>query len=161
MRRYTQLTREQRYQIFALMKAGHNQSEIAMIVGRGKSTISRELGRNRGLRGYRPKQAHQLADARQQNRSRRRVTDETWSLVKQLLRQDWSPEQISGWLKREYGLSVSHEWIYQYVYALQVCIPCLLFLIQQESGREINIYPRQLSFNMSKNSFPKVLSQRI
>jgi IS30 family transposase len=117
MRRYTQLTREQRHQIYALMKAGHNQSEIAMILGRGKSTISRELGRNRGLRGYRPRQAHHLAEVRQRNRSPRRVTDETWSLVKQLLCQDWSPEQISGWLKRECGLSVSHEWIYQYVYA--------------------------------------------
>ena len=117
MRRYTQLTGEQRYQIDALMKAGHNQSEIAVIMGRDKSTISRELRRNRGLRGYRPKQAQQLADGRQQNRPRQRVTDETWSLVKELMRQDWSPEQISGWLNREWGLSVSHEWIYQYVFS--------------------------------------------
>ena len=51
MRRYTQLTREQRHEIYALMKAGHNQPEIAMLVGCNKSTISRELGRNRGLRG--------------------------------------------------------------------------------------------------------------
>ncbi len=116
MNRYTHLTREQRHQIYVLMKAGHNQSEIAMFVGCDKSTISRELGRNRGLRGYRPKQAHQLAEVRQQNRSPQRLTDETWSLVKQLLRQDWSPEQISGWLKRECNLSVSHEWIYQYVF---------------------------------------------
>ena len=77
MRRYTQLTGEERYQIDALMKAGHNQSEIAVIMGRDKSTISRELRRNRGLRGYRPKQAQQLADGRQQNRPRQRVTDET------------------------------------------------------------------------------------
>jgi len=117
MRRYTQLTREQRHEIYALMKAGHNQPEIAMLVGCNKSTISRELSRNRGLRGYRPKQAHQLAEVRGQNRSPQRLTDETWSLVKQLLRQDWSPEQISGWLKRECSLSVSHEWIYQYVIA--------------------------------------------
>ncbi len=117
MRRYTQLTREQRHEIYALMKAGHNQPEIAMLVGCNKATISRELSRNRGLRGYRPKQAHQLAEVRRQNRSPQRLTDETWSLVKQLLRQDWSPEQISGWLKRECSLSVSHEWIYQYVIA--------------------------------------------
>ena len=117
MRCYTQLTREQRFQIYALMKAVHNQSEIAMLVGCNKSTICRELSRNRGLRGYRPKQAHQLAEVRRQNRSPQRLTDETWPLVKQLLRQDWSPEQISGWLKREYSLSVSHEWIYQYIIA--------------------------------------------
>ena len=69
MRCYTQLTREQRHEIYALIKAGHNQPEIAMLVGCNKSTISRELSRNRGLRGYRPKQAHQLAEVRRQNRS--------------------------------------------------------------------------------------------
>ena len=52
---YTQLTQEQRYQIYALMKAELNQSEIAMIVGVHKSTISRELRRNTGQKGYRPK----------------------------------------------------------------------------------------------------------
>ena len=62
---YTQLTREQRYQIYALMKAGHDQTRIAEIVSCHKSTISRELARNRGQRGYRPKQAHEIACARQ------------------------------------------------------------------------------------------------
>jgi IS30 family transposase len=54
MRHYTQLTQEERYQIAALMKAGHTQSEIARLIGRHKSTISRELARNTGQRGYRP-----------------------------------------------------------------------------------------------------------
>ena len=58
MRGYTQLTQEERYQIYALNKAGHSQTEIATLLERDKSTISRELRRNRGLKGYRPKQAH-------------------------------------------------------------------------------------------------------
>ena len=58
MSTYKQLTQEQRYQIYALKKAGHGQMEIANIVDVHKSTISRELCRNRGQRGYRPKQAH-------------------------------------------------------------------------------------------------------
>ena len=58
MKRYTQLTREQRYQIYALKKAGHSQNKIALLVEVHKSTISRELKRNTGQRGYRPKQAH-------------------------------------------------------------------------------------------------------
>jgi IS30 family transposase len=62
---YTQLTREQRYQIYALMKAGHNQSQIAVVVGCHKSTISRELRRNCGEKGYRPHQADELAFDRQ------------------------------------------------------------------------------------------------
>lgn len=51
---YIQLTREQRYQILALMKTGQNQTQIASVLGVHKATISRELRRNRGLRGYRP-----------------------------------------------------------------------------------------------------------
>ena len=54
MRDYTQLTQEERYQIEALLKMGHHQSEIAVVLKRHKSTISREDRRNRGLRGYRP-----------------------------------------------------------------------------------------------------------
>jgi IS30 family transposase len=51
---YTQLTREQRYQIHALVKTGQNQTKMAMVVGVHKATISRELRRNRGLSFYWP-----------------------------------------------------------------------------------------------------------
>ena len=61
MRDYTQLTQEERYQIEALLKRGHHQSGIADALNRDKSTISREVRRNCGLRGYRPKQAQHLA----------------------------------------------------------------------------------------------------
>ena len=61
MRGYTQLTREERYQIYILKKDNYSQAQIAELLGRDKSTISRELRRNRGLKGYRPKQAHNLA----------------------------------------------------------------------------------------------------
>lgn len=112
---YTQLTQEERYQIQALMKAGLNQTEIAEILGRHKSTVSRELRRNRGLRGYRPKQAHRLSVERRQNKSQPRITTTHWERVEHLLREDWSPEQISLWLSDEAGIQISHEWIYQYV----------------------------------------------
>ena len=113
---YTQLTREQRYQIEALLKARHSQTKIAAVVGVHKSTISRELRRNRGLRGYRPKQAQCLSENRGKKRVQHRVATKTWSDVEKLLRKDWSPEQISGWLATEKALPISHEWIYQYVY---------------------------------------------
>ena len=64
MRGDPQLTQEERYRISALMKAGLNPSEIAVVLRRHKSTVSRELARNRGLCGYRPKQSHQLARQR-------------------------------------------------------------------------------------------------
>lgn len=59
---YKQLTQEERYQISALLKAGHDQTDIAMILKRDKSTISRELKRDTVLRGYRLKQAQFLAN---------------------------------------------------------------------------------------------------
>jgi IS30 family transposase len=114
MRTYTQLTQEQRYQIYALKKMGHYQTEIAKFIGVDKSTIGRELKRNQGLRGYRPKQAHNFAMNRRQQRQCR-IQPETWELVEAKLRLEWSPEQISGWLLRYYHIQVSHEWIYQYI----------------------------------------------
>jgi IS30 family transposase len=113
---YTQLTREQRYQISALLKMGHNRTEIAGVIGTHKSTVSRELGRNKGLRGYRPKQADHLAQSRR-NHTRKRISAETWKLIETKLRFNWSPEQISGWLNRHHAIPVSHEWIYQYILA--------------------------------------------
>ena len=113
---YTQLTQEQRYQIQALLKMGHQQTEIAKYLGVHKSTVSRELRRNKGLRGYRPKQAHQKAMSRR-NHGRRRINPETWLLIETKICLEWSPEQISGWLKRHVAVEISHEWIYQYVLA--------------------------------------------
>jgi IS30 family transposase len=113
---YTQLTQEQRYQIAALLAAGHSQAVTAQRLGVHKSTISRELKRNQGLRGYRPKQAQRLADNRRKEKVAPRIASETWAWVEQLLREDWSPEQISGWLASEQGRCISHEWIYLYVY---------------------------------------------
>ncbi len=114
---YTQLTREQRYQIYALKKEGHNRTQIARNVGVHKATVSRELVRNLGGRGYRPKQADELAQERQKQRVRPRITAAQWAQVEELLRQEWSPEQISGRLALEQQARISHERIYQYVYA--------------------------------------------
>src|SRR2546421_1968698 len=114
---YKQLAREQRYQINVLKRAGHNQTFIAAMIGCHKSTISRELRRNRGQKGYRHYQADELAYDRQCEAYRSRIACHTWQEVERLLRQDWSPEQIAGRLKLEQQPSVSHEWIYLYVYA--------------------------------------------
>ena len=114
MRTYTQLTQEQRYQIYVLLKAGHIQSEIAQHMKVHKSTISRELRRNRGQKGYRPKQAQQFALNRRK-KARYRIEASTWTLIESLIRQEWSPEQVSDWLKDNHALQISHEWIYQYI----------------------------------------------
>lgn len=115
--RYTQLTREERYQIYILKKTGHKQQEIAQMLQRDKSTISRELRRNKGFRSYRPKQAHDRAVARRFTKTRPRIDDQVWQGIETLIRQEWSPEQITSRLEMEKGMRISHEWIYPHVYA--------------------------------------------
>jgi len=112
---YTQLTYNQRYHIYTFIKAGFCQTEIAETIGVDKSTISRELKRNRGRRGYRPKQAHQFTIARR-DKAKSRITDEDWELIEKLICMDWSPEQIRDYCREEQVLQISHEWIYQYIY---------------------------------------------
>ena len=118
MTSYQQLTQEQRYQIYAFKKVGFNQTQIAAEIKVHKATVSRALRRNRGGRGYRPHQAPQLCAARKLAAAAPRIAPETWNLVESRLRDEqWSPEQISGWLRRQQQPSVSHERIYQHIYA--------------------------------------------
>lgn len=107
---YTHLTQEERYQIYVLKKAGHIQSEIAKLLNRSGSTISRELTRNSGRRGYRAKQAQAKAEERRAINARR-VDDEAWQFAQEKLLVQWSPEQISG------HVNISPETVYQRVYA--------------------------------------------
>jgi IS30 family transposase len=79
---YTHLTRDERYQIAILLKAGHTQRDIARLMSRHPSTISRGLRRNRGQRGYRPKQAHAFSQARAQaGQNGRRIAPDTWAFA--------------------------------------------------------------------------------
>ena len=115
MESYTQLTYNQRYHINTFMKAGFCQSEVAKVISVHKSTVSREIRRNRGKRGYRHKQAQQLATDRR-DKAQPRVTDRDWRMIEKLIYLDWSPEQISKYCWAEQELQISHEWIYQYIY---------------------------------------------
>jgi len=115
MKHYSQLTLEQRYIIYSMLNIGLTQLKIAEVIGVHKSTISRELKRNRGGRGYRPKQANAFAKERHQAKVRPRINGSTWAFIERLICKKWSPEQISGWMKKNMKISISHEWIYQYV----------------------------------------------
>jgi len=107
MEPYKQLTSEQRHQLSGLKKAGWKQARIAVEVGVDKSTISRELKRNKGARGWRPQQAQRLRDERRQgcvNGKQFSLND--WAEVKRLIRQDFSPEQAAARLAREGSLQI-------------------------------------------------------
>jgi len=117
LKNYSQLTQGLRYQIEILKKAGKNQKDIAELVNVSGSTICRELQRNTGKRGYRPKQAQRKAETRRKLAVKPlKMTLAVIDLIQAKLSINWSPEQISGWLKVEQNLFISHERIYQHIW---------------------------------------------
>ena len=114
--KYHRLCAEHRKVIYNMNKADFSQAEIGRAIGFSQSTVSKELARNKGRKGYRPKQADDLARTRQeQKRSRAKVvTGEVKDQVEARLLMKHSPDQISEKLSLM-GMSVSHESIYQHV----------------------------------------------
>ena len=117
--KYRQLNAEERSALAALRSVGLNNAEIARELGRHRSTVGRELKRNAAPHDgwYRSKRAHQRAHARRY-RSRRnsQFGREEWVRVEELLREEWSPEQVAGHLERTKELWISHESIYRHVW---------------------------------------------
>jgi len=115
---YKHLTYELRCQIYALKSKGHLQQEIALQLNMDASTISRELKRNSGAKGYRFKQAQEKSESRRHEASSKpkRMTEILIETIDSKLRTKWSPEQISGVLKAS-GTPISYESIYRHVWA--------------------------------------------
>jgi IS30 family transposase len=116
---YTQLTLKERYHISACRKLGYNQKEIALELGVSPSTISRELRRNRNEQGhYDPETAQIETKLRHRHKHKHTViTPSIERYIRSKLKVEWSPEQISGRLRRERGESISHEPIYRFINA--------------------------------------------
>jgi IS30 family transposase len=115
---YHHVTRDIRSQIYALKSTGTSLHKISAIVDRHVSTISREIQRNTGGRGYRYKQADEKAAERRENASRtpKKLTPTLVAIIEEKILKDWSPDQISGRLKDENIASISHEAIYQHIW---------------------------------------------
>ena len=116
---YRQLSPEERYMLAALRKQGFNKAQIARALGRHRSTVGRELRRNRTRADgrYRASTAQEKANGRRsRSRRNRRFTPADFAQVEELLRRQWSPEQVAGHLRREGRLSLSHETIYRHIW---------------------------------------------
>jgi len=112
------LTKEQRYVIKALLSRGVTQKEIAKEIGVDKSTISREISRNKTKTGkYNPDKAHMLAQERKERfASNRKFTKTIEKRIRNYLENEqWSPEQIVGYCKNNGIEMVSVERIYQFI----------------------------------------------
>jgi len=117
MNKYRQLTPEQRYAIYSLNKDEYSLRKIARIISVHPSTVSRELNRNTGGRGYRFKQAQIKANQRRSNAKKHTKLDGSMRFyIHGKIRMYESPEQIVGTAKLK-GISiVSTERIYQYIW---------------------------------------------
>lgn len=91
-------------------------TDIAKEIGVHKSTISRELKRNKGKKGYRPKQANNKASSRRSQAPKCiKLTAGLVTRINELIQYDLSPEQVSGRLKRKDNIKISHETIYKHL----------------------------------------------
>ncbi len=114
---YFHLTYEQRCQICTLKRRGDSASSIAKELNVSRSTITREVLRNSGKKGYLYKQAHEKSQKRRSEvpNPNMKMTPQRIFLIHEDLKLQWSPVQISGRLKRQ-GVNISHETIYKYIW---------------------------------------------
>jgi len=121
---YHQLGQKERDRIFLFKKKGLTNTEIAVKLGRDKSTIGRELRRNthQKLHQYLPDTAGRKAGKRKERGRKARyvVKDETLKRkIIRLLKGGWSPDLIAGRLKRAKHACLNQESIYQFIYSLE------------------------------------------
>ena len=117
---YKQLTSEQRYYIYLERQKGSTQKSIAEAIGVSESTVSRELRRNGGRNGsYNFLKAHGKAMARRHREpgNRAKPPELVWRVGQLIMEEQWSPAQISGYLREKEGIRISHETIYKLIRA--------------------------------------------
>ena len=117
--RTKQLTQKERYHIWASLKRGVSQKDIAEIIGVHPSTICREIQRNKDeiTQEYHYAFADIKSNIRKKSKHKYTViTSKIKTYIKTKLKEDYSPEQIAGRMKRDKGFTVCHETIYRYIY---------------------------------------------
>lgn len=114
---YTRVTQEERTFIYRWRQAGESFQEIARRLKRAASSVVREVKRNLGRKGYRPKQAHWKAQARAKRPGPRRFTEAVRRDAEAKLERGWTPEIIGERARLEGRAWVCKETIYKYIYA--------------------------------------------
>lgn len=117
--KYNHLTSEQRYTIDVLLRQKKSRKEISQTIGVSESTLSREIRRNSGQRGYHWQQAQVKAVDRQRRlQNYRNLTMEIRKLIRSKIKEEqWSPAQIVGYLRKKGKPAVCVETIYAYIRA--------------------------------------------
>lgn len=146
-KKFYHLAAQDRDMIAVLKAEGKSHGKIAFLIGKHKSTVSRELRRNAPAQYkgyYLGHKAHGRANLRwQQSHQKSRLPrQETRDYVEEHLKQGWSPELIAGRIKIDTpSLSVSHEAIYQYIYSERKDL--INYLVRQHKRRQKRGYSRK------------------
>ncbi len=114
---YKRVTGEERRLVSCWRRAGCGIREVARRLGRASSSISRELLRNRGKKGYRPKQAQWKATEKARRPGPRRFTEAVRLDAEARLKEGWTPEIIGQRARLEGRAWVCKETIYKHIYA--------------------------------------------
>ena len=115
----THITQEQRYTICCMLKQGYKQIEIALAIGKDKTVVRKEIRRNSDKRDgvYKYEQAQKKYAKRQKEKPKRKgCTKDIQQVTELLLRNDYSPEQVVGSLKKQGKETASIERIYQHIW---------------------------------------------
>lgn len=153
---YKQLTSEQRYTISVLLQKKFSLSFIAETIGVSVSTVSRERRRNSNAKGVYDARAAVLKVKRRKARTpgNRRIAPYVRSRVFELIRKEqWSPEEVAGWLGKKEGITVSKSTIYNWIAALSPHYGDNIRKHLRHGGR-----PRQKSLLTTKAHIPNRLS---
>ena len=163
---YNHLDIDERYELFRLREAGTAQKEMAVLMNRSESTISRELRRNSLPKGgYKPASADRIALSRRRRSSKLERLNPLGADVRDRLAMGWSPEQIAGRLKLEGSEhTISHESIYRFIYRPKVRAEKLhryLARAKARRGRRYFKHRREAIKNRrSIHQRPKVVEKR-
>ncbi len=117
---YKQLTSEQRYYIYLERQKGSTQKSIAKAIGVSESTVSRELKRNSGKNGsynFMKAQEKTMERRHREPGNRAKPQELIWRVKQLIMDEQWSPAQISGYLREKEGIEISHETIYKLIRA--------------------------------------------
>ena len=166
---YKQITPKNRNEISVLLRAGLKQKDIAEMLGKNPSSISRELKRNKTKRCYHAGIAKQKTMKRRvtANHRFRKIENNLWlqDYIKQKLKMYWSPEQIAGRLKTDYGKTiVTHPVIYGYVHLkipkFKKYLRCKKGKYRRRYGTRIREKLRDSQKKRSIETRPEIVEQR-
>ncbi|GMT50313.1 MAG: hypothetical protein IEMM0008_1852 [bacterium] len=150
---YKHLSLEERHYIELSMKNEKTLSEIGKELGRSQSTITREIARNKGRRGYRHNQADSLARKRHEIKPKAiKLTPDIVDIIEGYILRDWSPEQGVGRLEKEGVIKLHHETVYQYILSDKRSGGSLYTHLRHQNKtyrkRYGSAHPRGCSYNM-------------